>query len=320
MTSDIVAGDLTAFDAVAIMYMERRRGVYSPYTWRNLTRRYSRIARDLEDLQRKGVVKGSIDPRILTSEDLREYILYRRNLGYTSKEYSHDESAIRSLLKAYKNDALDTCLIEYPLLKSVKHSVRLPPLPDGLYERILSNSKIVQHYDHLRAYSLVLLCIKCSCRTKEIRLAKLSDLDTDRWILHIAHPKGEGRYGETRDVAVHPDIRPILTAYLVELQNRKRISLNLSASPALFPSQQSSDGYLSENSLRRIKKIVELDINETFDFRACRRTFGQQLIDGGIDIETVSVLMGHRTTRTTETSYARRKNTQANERLVRSWS
>jgi integrase/recombinase XerD len=187
-------------------------------------------------------------------------------------------------------------------------------MPDSVYDLILSNSLTVTSFERVRAYALVLLCIKCSCRTKEIRLAKVSDLDTERWILHIAHPKGEDTYGDPRDVAVHPDIRPIVMRYLAFLKERSH------GSAALFPSSTSRDGHLSENSLRRFKALVETDVGFRFDFRMCRRTFGQQLLDSGIDIETVSVLMGHRTTKTTEISYARRRNTQANERLVNSWS
>lgn len=301
------------FSAAVILYMDRRRGVYAPTTWKTLMRRYRRIDLDLKDLLAQGKI-STVNPCCITSEDLRVYLVYRRDLGYSSKEYDHDESAIRGLLKSYGNNALEVCLNEYPLLKSHKRSARLPPLQDGLYSRILANAKHVHSFDGLRAYSLVLLCIKCSCRTKEIRLAKISDIDTERWILHIAHPKGEDSYGEARDVAVHPEIRPIIERYLLELQDKGFVS------SAMFPSDRSKDGYLAENSLRRIKRLVEDDMGESFDFRACRRTFGQQLLDQGVDIETVSVLMGHKNTRTTENSYARRRNTQANDRLRGSWS
>ena len=50
------------------------------------------------------------------------------------------------------------------------------------------------------------------------------------------------------------------------------------------------------------------------DYRVLRRTFGQCYIDAGLDVETVSVLMGHSTTRTTEYYYCRRSKSAALQR------
>jgi len=50
----------------------------------------------------------------------------------------------------------------------------------------------------------------------------------------------------------------------------------------------SKDGYLSSNSLRKIKMIVEKDIGENFDLKLCRKTFGQRYIDCGVKVESVS--------------------------------
>ncbi len=56
-----------------------------------------------------------------------------------------------------------------------------------------------------------------------------------------------------------------------------------------------------------MKSIVEKEIGIEFDLRACRRTYGQMAIDEGLDLDTVSVLMGHNTTKTTETYYCRKR-------------
>jgi integrase len=305
---------LCTFYLSACLYMDRMREIYSPYTWNTLMRRYRRISRDMKRLFGEGKL-SSTAPELMTVEDIRSYLVYRRGLGYSSKEYDHESSALRNLFKTFRKDTFERCLIEYPLLKRYGRRERLPSLSDGVYDRILETGLKVQGYRRLRSYALVLLCIKGSCRVKEIRLAKLSDLDTERWILHIAHPKGEHIYGEPRDVAIHPEIRPVIERYL----EVRLTPFGSGSSAALFPSGTSEDGYLSANTLRDIKKIVEDDIGVKFDFRTCRRTFGQQLIDSNVDVETVSVLMGHKTTRTTEISYARRRNTQANERLMKSW-
>lgn len=50
-----------------------------------------------------------------------------------------------------------------------------------------------------------------------------------------------------------------------------------------------------------------------------RRAFGQNAIDRGARIDSVSVALGHKTTRTTETYYARRKEEQAFADIEEAW-
>ena len=90
-------------------------------------------------------------------------------------------------------------------------------------------------------------------------------------------------------------------------------------SHALFPSKDSEDGYLSGNSIRMIKGVVENDLEIRFDLRTCRRTFGQRYLDSDVKIESVSVLMGHASTKTTEGYYSRRRNDKAIEDAKSAW-
>ena len=116
------------------------------------------------------------------------------------------------------------------------------------------------------------------------------------WTFDIIHVKGEGTYGLPRTVPLHPDVREILSLYLI-LRKKWLVDNNLN-SHALFPSKNGADGYLSGNAIRRIKAVVEDDLNVKFDLRMCRRTFGQRYLDSDVDIESVSVLMGHASTKT----------------------
>ncbi len=76
---------------------------------------------------------------------------------------------------------------------------------------------------------------------------------------------------------------------------------------SVFPSKDSADGYLSGNAIRRIKAVVENDLDVKFDLRMFHRTFGQRYLDSDVDIESVSVLMGHASTKTTEGFYSRKR-------------
>ena len=90
-------------------------------------------------------------------------------------------------------------------------------------------------------------------------------------------------------------------------------------SHALFPSKNGTDRYLSGNAIRRIKAVVEDDLNVKFDLRMCRRTFGQRYLDSDVDIESVSVLMGHASTKTTEGFYSRKRLNKAIDNARNSW-
>ena len=51
----------------------------------------------------------------------------------------------------------------------------------------------------------------------------------------------------------------------------------------------------------------------------CRRTFGQKYLDKGLNIEFVSILMGHLSTRTTKNFYSRKRNDKAMDAAKKTW-
>ena len=299
-------------------FMDKMHELYAPVTWRTVMRRYRRINIDMIALHRDKKIK-TLSPKMMDIDDVHAYLSYRRSLNYTGKEYSHDYSAMHNLFAFVKNDAFDDCLTNYPLFRQYKRQVRLPPLDDNVYQAILSRASEIapDDFPRLRAYALVLLCIRAGMRTKEIRLADVRDLDTKDWMMDIIHVKGEASYGEPRSVPLLGEIRPTVESYL-SVRKKWLVDNNIQ-STALFPSPSSSDGYMSSNSLRRVKSLVEKEIGVNFDFRTLRRTFGQQYLDAGADIKTVSVLMGHNSTLTTERNYARKRSDKAIKTIRAIW-
>ena len=71
------------------------------------------------------------------------------------------------------------------------------------------------------------------------------------------------------------------------------------------------DGHYSQQGLSRLRELVKADTGIDFDGRMCRRTYGQTSIDEGVPLDAVSRMLGHRTTKTSETYYARRTNEAA---------
>ncbi len=305
------------FGEYASRYMESMRGVYAEETWKTRDRRYRRMERKVIELKDKGLI-STMSPKTMTEEDVRTYIIHCKERQGAS-DLVHEINALRNLLLYANNHAVDVCMNHNPGLRPIVKNRRKPAMADDVYQTILQKAQRLDPFDfnRVRAYALVLLCINTGTRNKEVRLSELDDLDTSQWILHIVHVKGEASYGLPRDVPVPPEIRGLLSTYL--LGRQKWMADNNCDSNALFPSKDAEDGFCSGNTLRKYKALVESDIGVKFDLRMCRRTFGQRYLDRNLDIESVSVLMGHSSTKTTEGFYSRRRLDSAISKARGSW-
>ena len=302
------------FEEYSDRFLESMVGVYSDATLTKYRRRYRRMARDLRRLHDEGKV-STTSPRSMDVEDVRAHLQYRRSLDLSKSEYSHEVTALTVLFDFCENMAVRTCLRQYPLLRPTARRPRLPSLEPDVYDRIARRINEVAHledphcYPLVRSYAMLAVFLGCGARTKELRFMTIQDLNTDEWLLDIVHVKGEETYGQPRCVPVPPEFRPILLSYL-----SMRPFHNPDVSPALFPPSRGSNQYLTGNSIRSILSVACDDLGLDLDPRILRRTYGQHYLDSGIDsIESVSVLMGHASTKTTELYYARRRNVRAIE-------
>ncbi|MBQ9689917.1 MAG: site-specific integrase, partial [Candidatus Methanomethylophilaceae archaeon] len=94
---------------------------------------------------------------------------------------------------------------------------------------------------------------------------------------------------------------------------------NKTCSDALFFAFKDGHGFMSGNSVRKAKKLLEQDLGIKFDIRDCRRAFGQHYLDNDAELEDVSKLMGHKTTQTTETYYCGRRISKAIANVEGKW-
>ena len=306
------------FKEYADKYMESVRGVYAEETWKNRARRYNRMNNKLIELKEAGKITTT-SPKSMTPEDVRVYILYCKE-RQSPADLVHEVNALRKILNFADNHAVEVCLNHNPGLKpTFKGNRRKNVMSDEVYGMILEKSKTIDptDFNKVRAYTLVLMCINTGTRNKEIRFAEVRDLDTTSWLFDIIHVKGEATYGQPREVPIPPEIRQLILTYL--LARQKWMVDNSVKSQALFPSKDSDSGFLSGNAIRKIKEVVEADLGIEFDLRECRRTFGQRYLDSDLDIESVSVLMGHASTKTTESFYSRKRLTKAVESAKRTW-
>lgn len=306
------------FKEKADEYLELVRVTMADTSYKVLARRYRRMERDLINLYESKQIK-TLAPKKMDEDDVLAYLKYRREKKVSASDYNHDISALRQLLRYNDNTAVDKCLIRYPLMKQKSRQKKLPPLPPVTYQRILEAYGEVDQFDFRlsRAFTMVLLYVGTGARNKELRLARIGDLDTDKWEIHFEHVKGEDTYGEPRNVPVPRELQPIVLNYLVVRDAWLRT--HKAQSDALFFAMNGQYSFLSGNSIRKIKKIVEQAVGERFELRDCRRAYGQYCLNKGVEIDSVSVLMGHETTRTTELYYCRKEEDKAMEAVREVW-
>ncbi len=300
-------------------FMDTRRGVLSDFTWDNLYRRYRRMDREFKDLKEDGKI-STLSPKLMTDADVKAFLIYRKGRRVGASDFSHDISALRQLLSFCDNAAVQKCLSLNPGLKPNPGRVRrLEPLKESTYREILNAYEKIDHYDFrmVRAFTLVLMYIGTGARNKELRLANLSDLDTEEWIIHYEHVKGEDTYGEPRNVPIPQELVPVVKRYLYDRD--VFLVAHRARSDALFFRLGWGFEHLSSNSIRKIKQIVETAIGQRFELRDCRRGFGEMYLRKGLNIEDVSLLMGHASTLTTEHYYCRKSESAVIKEAKKVW-
>lgn len=293
------------FGLQASRFMDAMVKVYAVETWKTKDRRYRRMNNRINELGKAKLITTRT-PVNMNAEDVRVYLLSKKD-EVAATDLVHEVVALRKVLEYCGNNALDKCLAKYPETKPVLEN-RGPkdPLSNENYLKIVEGSRKADplNFNLVRGYALVMLSLCGGSRNKEIRFSELKDLDLNTWVLNLLHVKGEKTYGKPRRVFLDSDCRDIVFTYL--LARKKYLLDNGVDSNALFPSKNGE--FMSSNSIRICKTHVENDLGIKFDLRECRRTYCQRYLDDGLDIESASVLMGHKTTKTTESFYGKKNN------------
>ena len=143
-------------------------------------------------------------------------------------------------------------------------------------------------------------------RPKEIRLARLSDVDLSRGRILVSHPKGEGSWAAEDFAPLPPAARPAVEDYLAERETYLRGEECEWLIPLRKDNLGQAMGPWSDAHLRKLKADLQERSGVRFrGLKTLRATFAQVAVDRGAPIEAVSRALRHRTTKTTEAYYAR---------------
>lgn len=125
--------------------------------------------------------------------------------------------------------------------------------------------------------------IETDIKNKELRLAYISNTDTEYWTIHFVHVKGRDSYSIERTIPFMVELRPIVEQYLFD----RAMCLGLTRS---CPRRRPSPWVATVCEVCEVRHREE--IGKSFEIESYRIVCGQLYIDKGIELKDLSMLMG----------------------------
>ncbi len=283
-------------------------GVYAATTFRELDRRYRRIGQIFEELRSEGKV-STTDPAKMTPEDVKAFAVYLRRVSdIRPASLQHDIGTLQNLCMFNDNDCVRFARAKYPLAFPVQGKERHPVVERGEFDTVMRAASTAEGPD-LKKYAVVCLAFGTGLRPCEMRAARIADLDLGKNTMFVRRPKGGDTWGFLRTVPVRPECRGVLARYV--------LTLNGESSDYLFPNPTGKE--VSENTLREWRVAVNEETGVSFDYRKCRRTYAQFLLDEGYTLDDVSALLGHTNEMTTAVFYGRKRPDRVVQKVLSGW-
>jgi site-specific recombinase XerD len=177
-------------------------------------------------------------------------------------------------------------------METPKLSKKLPPkLTKQESMRLLEvvyNYPYKYKYLRYRNHAIFAVFLFAGLRRKEVLGLRLVDVDVENFSIFVYQGKGS----KDRIIPMSYKLASILSKYLEE---RKRLGKTC---PEFFTSLNRNMGLTSIGMRRLIEKIKESSgIN--FSAHKLRHTFATLMLEGGVDIYSLSKMMGHSSIKTT---------------------
>jgi site-specific recombinase XerD len=147
--------------------------------------------------------------------------------------------------------------------------------------------RLLEAAEGLRERAAMEIAYAAGLRLNELLHLRLSDVDSDRMVIHVRQGKGK----KDREVMLSPSLLETLRAYWRQARPRGY----------LFPGQK-PDRPLTASILQRGFAIAKqvARIEKAVTFHSLRHSFATHLMESGVNVRTIQSLLGHRSLGTTE--------------------
>lgn len=270
-----------------IRYLEAERR-YSPLTVRN-------YRHDIElFLAWLGISDTDSDLRRVTTEDIREWIIFRNEEGRLSAASINREiSSLRSLFRWLLRTGVVSRDVAAPVA-SLKTSRRLPAfVPESRMSGIVSDcEQDSDDFTRERNSLIVLLFYACGLRLAELVGIDRRDFSEDYTSLRI-----RGKGDKERIVPILEFVREKILHYigLIERQN-----ICISPGKALFLTHKGKRISRTEVYRTVRDELEKAGVQGKKSPHVLRHTFATHLLNGGADMREIQELLGHASLQATQ--------------------
>ena len=217
-----------------------------------------------------GFLKRS--PDMATPDDLRAYQLHMTDTGVTPTTYNARIMALRFLFGK-------TCGRE-EMKKYMQFRTQPRKLPTVLSIEDVSELLAAAPGPGLKYRAALSISYGAGLRASEVCNLKVSDIDSDRMLIHV--DEGKGR--KDRKVMLSPDLRDLLRDYWREARPEGW----------LFPGKPKINPVTSRQLGRAFNSAKYLvGINKPATLHTLRHSFATHLLEAGTDVRVIQVLLGH---------------------------
>lgn len=216
-------------------------------------------------------------------EEITAYDLITFNNGYI---------LARKLSSSYQNQVVNALKLFFRIVKGSQMNMELlhRPKRERRLPRVLSKEEIrviLTAPRNIKHRAMLVLIYSCGLRRSELLELRLTDVDTERNLLLIRQAKGRRDRMVPLSVKVIAILREYWKAYRPE--------------GWLFEGQYKGTRY-SEKSLENVLKqsLERSGIQKPASLHWLRHSYATHLLEGGTDLRYIQVLLGHKSSRTTE--------------------
>jgi site-specific recombinase XerD len=219
-------------------------------------------------------------PEQLGAPEIRQFFLYLKDTRKVSPAtFNVYGGAIRFLYRVTLNRP-----VEVSDLPRMKVPMRLPTILSGTeVERLLGAIESPKHR------AMTMLAYGAGLRVSEIAKLDVGDIDSKRMVIHVRDTKR----GRERYVMLSPILLQALRAHWKA--SRPKSSL-------LFPGRQGGKTITRAAISKALKKSVEkVGLAKRITPHTLRHAFATHMLEGGVDLRTLQVVLGHGSLRSTMT-------------------
>jgi integrase/recombinase XerD len=216
-------------------------------------------------------------PAEMGSKEIREFLLKHQQDGASASTIKMYVAGLRFLYAFTLGRPAEVQNIPWPRVAQ-----QLPAVIDRDHvEALLTTIK------PLKYRMVVMTAYGTGLRISEILALEARDIDGKAGLIHVRHGKGD-----------RPRLVPLPQRLLESLREYWR--LERPRGPLLFPGQ-APDKELCPDTVRRAVHCTaaELGIHQRVTMHAFRHSFATHLLEGGEDLRTIQVVLGHRSIRNT---------------------